>query len=123
MRACRSVLVLAAVTFVGGCNILEGYYYAPKHFRFATVREVDVATPLERSVANVKLLAKQYDMPISKVYIRDAEAQVWATKNGLKYVFDIKASGEQGCRVHFEINQAGNDGLAWEMCNHLRAYP
>ena len=112
------MLVLAT-----GCNLLEGYYYPSQHFRFATVKEIDVATSLERTVFNVKLLAKQNDMAVKETKTGIEQAQIWASKGGLQYVFDIRAAGDSGCRIHLEIDQTGNDSIAWTLMTELQAYP
>jgi hypothetical protein len=119
----RVVLMAPLLLGFGGCNVLEGYYYEPEHFSFATVREKPVGASLERTVKNIKMILKEDEMPIREIKMGKETAQVWASKGGLQYVFDVKSAGEHGCTVRLEIDQVGNDGEAMRLMNQLSMMP
>ena len=122
MRAETRALATGLVVLLGGCQLLQGYYYKPVHFQFATAGEQEFSQSVNRMVGNVKIVLEQRGISIRDIKREDEAAQIWATKNGLDFVFDIKSVGE-GSFVHIEINQAGNHGLVWGLMHDLEMLP
>lgn len=106
-----------------GCNIFEGYYYKGTHFPLGTVSERDFNKSTSHMFSTVQRVLRDRGYSIRKADQPNSEsAQIWGSKNGIDYVFDVKSVGE-GCQVHLEIGQAGNDGDAWSLMNDLENYP
>ena len=116
-----SLLVCLALAFAG-CTAFEGYYYSAKHFPYGTRCEREFGKSLERTLANLKLVLRENGMSIVNVEQKESSAQVTATKDGRKYIFDVTEEGE-GCKVHMEIDQAGNDAIVFSLMRELELLP
>lgn len=127
MRTMLWTLLVGVLIASAGCTALdkaiEGYYFKPTHFQFGTVKERDFGKSVEKMYATTQQVLKERDFSIRKAEIPNKEeAQIWASKGGIDYVFDITAAGD-GCKVHLEVDQAGNDADAWAVLNMMEQYP
>ncbi|QDU59980.1 hypothetical protein Pan216_08170 [Planctomycetes bacterium Pan216] len=126
MRAVGGFLLIGAVALGAGCSAmpkaLESLVIKGEHFRFPTSAQEQSDKSMERSVEVVKGIMKQRDISIGITEIGENKAQIRGSKEGLQYVFDVERNGE-GSVVKLEIDECGNDSIAWGIMRDYMAYP
>lgn len=127
MRTLLCFALLGMVVGSVGCAALdkaiEGYYFKPTHFRFGTVKERNFSKGVDKMFVTTQAILKDRGFSIHKAeFPNQEEAQIWASKDGVEYVIDITAAGS-GCKIHLEMDQAGNDADAWTILNTMEQYP
>lgn len=122
----RNGLYLAAVALMAvtlGCSAFKGYLYESKHFPYSTVREVELSQSVKHAHENLQKIAHNFEITIKKTEMNDETIQVWASKNGVQFVFDITSTGEQGCKVRLEMEGVGHDQEAWSIMQQVELFP
>lgn len=123
MRTWLCILLLGPISCLGGCKLLEGYYYQPVHFKYGTVQERDYSKSVHKMYVTAQRVFKDRGFSVRRAEMAsEEEAQIRAFKDGVEYVVDIQGVGD-GCKVHLELDQAGNDAETWSILNELEQYP
>jgi hypothetical protein len=108
-----ALLLGSATLLLAGCKLPGGLHSSSSHFRFATVSEQEVAASLEHTARGVVAVLKEREISYNKPE-RNADAvRIWASKDDLEYVFDIRKKGDSKCHVRLEISKTGNEQTGW----------
>lgn len=119
MRRRSGILLSMLVLGVAGCELL-GQRQRSEHFRNATISEQDVTASVEQTLANLKLVLQDRGMTHARPQTDSESARVFASKDGVEYVFDLHRSGDRGCRVRLEINRSGQQNDATALLRQLQ---
>jgi hypothetical protein len=109
---------LVAIVALFGCRGLESR--RPTHFRFASVAEENVGASLDQTVANLAVVLRDRGINYQRPELNGEVARVFASKDGMDYVFDIRRSGEHGCHVRLEIDRSGQEQHAAGLLRQLQ---
>lgn len=123
MRAGARCILLAVTLLTAGCKLLEGYVFESNHFRFGTAHELETSWSLDHALKNLKFTLKEHDIGITKVVPTEDAYQVWASKSGLKLVFDLTRVGPSATLVHAEVDQSGNYGMLKSILGDMALLP
>lgn len=122
MRASLSAFLCLVLLPHAGCKLLSGIYTRANHFPLGTAAEQPTSQSVRKAATTMEMILRNKDFTVTKSTKGEEAAQIWAQKQDIEYVVDIKG-GEQGSVVHLESEQAGHDAEIWAILHELKLYP